>query len=529
MPNLAKKIIISVVLFWFTFLSVFVPSVKAADQTGPWYNQNFGQWSTKVFGGDQSEIFGERYTYAQVTWIVNSLITIVIGSDVAKCITAGSNGDLKAIGNCASNLAPVDPTKLSGYIGMSGGTITGLAYLAGNLAVFKPASGIGYIKTTASRLHVIPEAYAQTGAGYITLSPVQGLWIIVRNISYTFMVLVIIAMAFMIMFRVKISPQVVISIQSALPRVVTALILITFSYAIAGFLVDLTYVVVGAFAAMIKIGGSSISNGSLPYLFGQLNSINGLVSLCIGLLIFAVILSIGGFIGPIAGIAGTVAIGPFAAVPILGGIILLIGAIFILWILVRLLWLLIKTAIITILLIAGSPLMILTGTLSTTGGFLGWFRTLAANLAVYPTVIIMLFLSHYFFWGWAAGFITGIWPANIPNPLNTYSIAALNLNGGSGIINLPGMPIGTSVVGFFASFMIIFLIPKAADVIQGIITGKGMNYGAAIGEAIGPSRGVALYGAAKIFTTAEQKAAGTPGGVTPAWVQAGRRIFGIKP
>lgn len=211
------------------------------------------------------------------------------------------------------------------------------------------------------------------------------------------MVVVIIAMAFMIMFRVKISPQLVISVQSALPRVVSALVLITFSYAIAGFLVDLMYVVVGAFAAMIGIGGTTISTSNIGDLFAQLTSGNGLWSISVGLLIFAILLTIiaavVGFTGVLTSLTGVGAGAGGAA--ILGGVVLLIGVIFILFILLRLFWLIIRTAAVTILLIILGPMMILGGTLSVAGGFWGWIKNLLANLAVYPTVIIMIFLSHY--------------------------------------------------------------------------------------------------------------------------------------
>jgi hypothetical protein len=46
----------------------------------------------------------------------------------------------------------------------------------------------------------------------------------------------------MIMFRKKIDPKTVVTVQNALPRIVVALLLITFSYAIVGIMIDLMYV-----------------------------------------------------------------------------------------------------------------------------------------------------------------------------------------------------------------------------------------------------------------------------------------------
>src|SRR5260221_2321909 len=457
------------------------PSTTSSAASGPWYNQNFGQWSGKVFDtANPNEIFGERYTYAQVTWIIHSIVAIVTGPAISSCTTATTTGDLSKVAACL---------KGAGVLGMSGGAIPGLAGLTNSLVNAKPASGIGYIKDTANRLHVIPETYAQTGAGYNTLQPIQILWSVVRDISYALMVVVIIIMAFLIMFRVKISPQVIISVQSALPKIAIALVLITFSYAIAGFLVDLAYVFVGAFAAMINIAGTTgpkaISSIGTPALFTQLTSGNGLVSVTIGLLDFTIRFAIGGLALTAIGIVGTVTVVGLP-IGILGALILLVGVVFILWILFRLFWLMVKTASITVLLIIVGPLMILMGTLSNAGGFGGWIKSIAGNLAVYPTVIIMVFLSHYFFWGWFLGTAAGAFGVCGPASFNTFCIQPV----GFGIVNLPGMPFGTPILGFLLAFMILFLIPKAADIVQSIITGKAFNYGAAIGEAFGPSRGL---------------------------------------
>ncbi len=503
MPKIISKLLISV-LSAFVLLMSFAPSAFAQNTSEPWYNQSFGQWSTKVFDDkNPNEIFGERYTYAQVNWILNSLIAVMVGSKITSCIQLGSTGDLSKIGDCASKLAPPDATKIlnnskpsllptTPSIGSSG-PITGLAYLTGNLIAFRPASGVQYVKTTAANLHLISPAYAQTGAGFNTLSPVQSLWQVVRDISYALMVVVIIAMAFMIMFRTKISPQVVITVQSALPKIAIALILITFSYAIAGLLVDLMYVVIGAFAAMIKIGGNTISTAPGPVdLFNQLNSLNGLVSLSVGIVILAILLAgVGIFAGAAAIPAGVVIpiVGSGAA---LGGvIILIIFAVFLLFILFRLFWLMVRTAAITVLLIIVGPIIILTETVGGGKGFWGWIRNLLANLAVYPTVAIMIFFSHYFFWAWALGALD---PANNFKLLNTYNIQSLK---GGGIINLPGMPLGTGVLGFVLSFVILFLIPRASHIIEAMIEGKKVDVGGAVSEAANPfGIGTFLTGAA---------------------------------
>lgn len=503
-----KKIVLSfLAVFYLLFSSsgsVLAQGTPSGNTgVGPWYNQSFPQWATKVFEkSNPTEIFGERYTYAQVTWILHSLEAVIIatiaGPNAINCVVGVNSADLGTIIKCATGL--IQPPSGGSTSNMSGGANVGLAYLTNSLLNTRPASGVQYVKDKASSLHIVPYAQAQqTGVGFGTLQPVQVLWTAVRNISYSLMVVVIIVMAFMIMFRVKISPQTVISVQSALPKIAAALILITFSYAIAGFLVDLMYVVVGAFSALIKVNGSTISSGTVTYLFTQLTSGNGLASIVVGLILFAILLFGVGFAAGSVGAISSITFLGIGAPLLIGGILLLFVAIMILVILIRLFWLMVQTAAETVILIIVGPLMILAGTLSSSGGFGNWFRTVAANLAVYPTVIVMIFLSHYFFWGWFMGGILGgglaaFGPCGATGAsLNTFCISPV----GFGSVNLPGMPIGTTILGFFLSFVILFLIPRAAHIIEATIEGKKFDFAGGAREAVNPfGIGTFLAGAA---------------------------------
>ena len=45
---------------------------------GPWYDQTPFQFAKRIGAGSpENEIFGERYTYAQVNWIINSLAVML--------------------------------------------------------------------------------------------------------------------------------------------------------------------------------------------------------------------------------------------------------------------------------------------------------------------------------------------------------------------------------------------------------------------------------------------------------------------
>ncbi|VVA43569.1 conserved membrane hypothetical protein [Candidatus Roizmanbacteria bacterium] len=107
-----------------------------------------------------------------------------------------------------------------------------------------PASGVGWVYSGLQNVGFVPKTMAAEGIGFSAIKPYAGLWKIFRDLAYMVLVIILIAIGFMIMFRAKINPQTVISVENALPKIVIALILITFSFAIAGFLIDLMYVVI---------------------------------------------------------------------------------------------------------------------------------------------------------------------------------------------------------------------------------------------------------------------------------------------
>ncbi len=108
-----------------------------------------------------------------------------------------------------------------------------------------PASGVMWAYEGLQNAGFVPKSIAAEGIGFAAIKPFSNLWKIFRDLSYMLLVIVLIAIGFMIMFRAKINPQTVISVENALPKIVIALILITFSFAIAGFIIDLMYIIIG--------------------------------------------------------------------------------------------------------------------------------------------------------------------------------------------------------------------------------------------------------------------------------------------
>ena len=78
-------------------------------------------------------------------------------------------------------------------------------------------------------------------SGYTELinSGIEPLWTQIRNITYIFFMIIFIVVGFMIMFRSKIGGQTLITLGNSLPNIILALIGVTFSFAIAGLIIDI--------------------------------------------------------------------------------------------------------------------------------------------------------------------------------------------------------------------------------------------------------------------------------------------------
>lgn len=116
------------------------------------------------------------------------------------------------------------------------------------------ASGVLYVSNGLSNSGLIPKVEAWQGIGFSSLSGYIEIWKVFRNLSFLLLTLFVIAIGFMLMFRVS-AGQAEIKIESALPRIVIVMIIITFSFAIAGFLVDLMYATIALSIGIFKDTG----------------------------------------------------------------------------------------------------------------------------------------------------------------------------------------------------------------------------------------------------------------------------------
>ena len=149
-----------------------------------------------------------------------------------------------------------------------------------------PASGIEYLAQVKDNFLGKP-AYAQ-GVGFNGLQFLLPLWRGFRNAVYVLSSIIFIVIGLMIMLRIKISPQAVVTVQSAIPQLITTLILVTFSYAIAGLVIDLCNFFQALIVALLfSIKGVPLTDNLFPGWWGSgfplvSDIINGISSIFMG-------------------------------------------------------------------------------------------------------------------------------------------------------------------------------------------------------------------------------------------------------
>jgi len=102
------------------------------------------------------------------------------------------------------------------------------------------------------------------------------IWKITRNTAFGLLSIVMLVTGVMIMTRRKLSPQLVVTAQYALPRIALSVALIAFSYPIGAVLLSsmryLTDIAVGIINGTTSSGGFSLGAGSLPDLLASIYS-----------------------------------------------------------------------------------------------------------------------------------------------------------------------------------------------------------------------------------------------------------------
>lgn len=427
----------------FLFVFFFFP-FPAQAQTNPFYEQNpliIDQQVKTIRETDntnnQTSIFGGAVQAHSVISTLDTVRVMILGRTI----------------------------KADVFKNEQGGAVGQVALLMGKIYANPPASGLAYTQHVLADIGLAPKAYAQ-GIGFAGLEPLLPLWAAMRNIAYSILIIVMVVIGFMVIFRMKIDPKTVISIQAALPKIIVTLILITFSYAIAGFMIDLMYV---AMALVINILANALKGISdLPDYMKfmieadtlQTKFITGGYGELIGNVMFRWEMVAGffkqffggsAFNWGVAGIAQSIAaiaglgilraspVGLLVtALPVL--LLLVIIGLGLLFTLIRLTFLLLNSYVQLIVSIVIGPLFLLQEAIPGRSAFAQWMQNLIANLIVFPATVVIIYTSWIF-----TGFSLqgGLW------------VPPLTLAGGGGEVGGLGNPLG-----IFIGLGIIFMSPN---------------------------------------------------------------------
>lgn len=384
-----------------------------------------------------------------------------------------------------------------------------------------PASGVEYIAEVKDNFLGKP-AYAQ-GVGFTGLQFLLPLWRGFRNLIYVVASLVFVGIGIMIMLRVKISPQAVITVQSAIPQLITTLILVTFSYAIAGLVIDICNLLQAVIVAILfSVQGKGLNEklfqgfwwgSGLPIVSDVLNLVGaiftpenfsfsslsnptlrdmqmltsratpGWLSLTmLGGLLGSII--VGFFVGGIGSILGSSVnfvgdiigrgVGGVAG-GLIGGILipLVLCIIVAIW-LIKLYFGLIKCYVTLIFKIVLGPLEIGAGAFPNAKiGFSSWILDVVSNMAVFPIIGIFLVLLNIVvdaIAGGGAGSSVGVFSSSVWSP---------NLISANGVIS-------PSILAACVGLAGLALLSKLPEMVpQFIFMIKPSPWGQAIGQGLG--------------------------------------------
>lgn len=364
-------------------------------------------------------------------------------------------------------LLGAEDSRYSKYFGTSAIQTMGTA-MAG-LISNPPASAQVWLADMMQNSPFVPQAYAQ-GIGFKSLSPILPIWKAFRDLSYVFFVVAFMVVGFLIMFRQKMGGQAAVTITSALPNLIITLLLITFSYAIAGLVIDMMYIAIYLIIGVIKnahllpvdgleragswgnkislediaLSNNIFSNGLQLVLGGNVNSPTANAAKAVGAIVE-------GFFSS-AKSDNSVA---NAAGKIIGGSVnvlaYLIFAVAIFFAVTKTFFQLLMSYVTFLLSVIFSPFTLMVGAFTGKTDFEQWFKNLLAALAPFPVVITMIFLAMI-----------------LAGQCTTSDCSAVGWTGGSGGVGFQAPQIGlvsdsgaiAAVQGLLA-IGILMLIPEA--------------------------------------------------------------------
>jgi hypothetical protein len=373
-----------------------------------------------------------------------------------------------------------------------------------------PIKSSEYIADVLKNTKLVPAAYAQ-GIGFSSLSPILQIWKAFRNIAYFLLIIVFVAIGIMIMFQSRIDPQTVVTVQLALPKLVLTAILITFSYAIAGFVIDLIYLSIYVII-------------SLMALVGLINDPQITINAIYGYSIFRIALNF--FIFPWGDSASQAASGGVASIVqgmfslpdwlgwLTQGLAYFIIAVAILIALFRTLFALVMAWVSIILATIFAPIQLLVNAFPGNNMFGTWLKGLIAHAAVFPAVATMLIIGTILVGG-------------DQDKMGVNKATYVSPTGGSGwippLVTTGTDQTGTDAVRAIIGLGIILLLPETVKIIRELLGVKEGFGEMAWNNAKAGASGVNWAGR-KLFGASQTEQMGQGGILRPPGGKVGRRF-----
>lgn len=218
-----KKLFLAVFFGLFLLPILFTGIIKAADLVTPLPED-------KIDNGKVYEDTG--------------VISDTINENTTNANNVEKSASKSILGHSMSLFQSACPTCFKNSDELPDGLKTGLVEMVdkGVVAMFDNQPRVNVVAHLAEEW--VP-GYKETNSVYasgyddLKTAGVTDLWSKTRNIAYAGYVIIMIVIGFMIMFRNKIGGQVMVTLGNSLPKIVFSLILVTFSFFIIGFIIDI--------------------------------------------------------------------------------------------------------------------------------------------------------------------------------------------------------------------------------------------------------------------------------------------------
>jgi hypothetical protein len=415
-----------------------------------------------------------------------------------------------------------------GYVQNNGGA---LGAMSGMIAILytPPLHTSDFIAYMGQNFGLAKHSYAAQTTGQIGfdgLLPLLNAWVVFRNVVYLLFVFIFIMIGLAIMLRVRIDPRTVMTIQNQIPKIIISLILVTFSFAIAGFLIDLMWVSVYVVINLMhqadpKIMADAVSSGiyhpAPQFANDVLNSKDTLSLGGIHSIAYSGAAAIKDIVqqfirpetlgNPVTSNGGSGSTGllgtgldlnpldwPGMAVGAIGDIIGSVVSQLVSWVvgivayliliialliaLIKLWFALLKAYISILIDVIFAPFWIISGLIPGTqgAGFSAWIRDMAGNLAAFPAAIMMFLLAKLF-----------------SDSFGTATVGGVSIGGSTAMSSTNFIPplIGSSANNYIANLIAIGVVlatPGIVDMTKKAFKAPkldlgpmGQNIGAAVG------------------------------------------------